>query len=155
MPFGFPSGSIIYQGNPSIFQKGCLVDRSKWIAGPAAPGLPPRLPPHRRPRLWALRGERLVLRGRSGSEGVAEANQRHCHRTGTNSIAILKSLRDPPTPVDSPPLTNCRVPQVWGQEKDVFLPRSFFMSQMLRMLEMQGMQPHNLQEQTQSSPSRF
>ena len=58
----------------------------------------------------------------------------------------MKSLRDPPTPVDSPPLTNCRVPQVWGQEKDVLLPRSFFMSQMLRMLEMQGMQPQNLQD---------
>ena len=70
-------------------------------------------------------------------------------------LVILKSLRDPPTPVDSPPLTNCMVPQVWGQEKHVFLPRSFFMSQMLRMLEMQGMQPHNLQEQSQSSHSRF
>ena len=29
------------------------------------------------------------------------------------------------------------------------------MSQMLRMLEMQGMQPHNLQEQTQSSRSKL
>ena len=48
---------------------------------------------------------------------------------------ILKSLRDPPTPVGFKTL--------------------FFMEVILRMLEMQGMQPHNVQEQTQSSHPKF